>query len=157
MTSIHESMCGLNGDKWGTTFSKEEQLTHQTYVKNKVNANNSYEDERAKLEAQFKQEGGFEDRTTGLEKFRTGFIDFSKKSSEPNTSSESNTSTLVLRIAEIESKHTEDMKILQNIIDDLNKRVNEMNKTMIGLDYIVKELTKPSLFRRFLNYFKKSF
>ena len=77
MTSIAESMQGLNGDGWGTTLTRAEQLAHKEYAKNLgPGLNAAYEDDREREMAMFRKEGGFgSDRTTELNKLRTGFID----------------------------------------------------------------------------------
>lgn len=64
MTSIKEAYKGLNGDGWGTTITKEEQLAHENYIKN-FNFN-SYDKTRDK---------NIKDRQTELNKQRITFND----------------------------------------------------------------------------------
>ena len=55
-----ESMQGLNGDGWGTTLTRAEQLAHKEYAKNLgPGLNAAYEDDREREMAMFRKEGGF--------------------------------------------------------------------------------------------------
>jgi hypothetical protein len=157
MVSIAESMRGLNGDGWGTTLSKEEQLAHQEYASKLYGGgrglNSAYEDSReremAKLRGDFGLKSDF-NRDSELTKMKTGFIDgFLPK--EKSTVDADLIKQLIQQINEIKSKHDKDIIDLLVKLDDNFKTINGLSKRIETLESQVKELSKPGFFKRMYN------
>lgn len=144
MVSIAENMKGLNGDGWGTTMSKNEQIKHLNYVKN---IGNSYEDDREKELAAMKMsldpksEKSEKSREEKLTNFKTSFVDDFFHGKGFNDSSFENT-------------YSEDIKNLRDEINKMSKHMSEMNTKINELETKLNELSVPkSFFTKITNWF----
>jgi hypothetical protein len=147
MVSIAESMRGLNGDGWGTTLSKEEQMAHLEYVKK-----NFDELDREKEMAEMRAEMGLDSETdhdSHLSSMKTNFIEGFLPKEKHSVDSE----VFKHIIDEIKSKHSEDMKNLRDLIASMSVKVSELQEKVSKLEVQVVELSKPRFFGRIFNYF----
>jgi hypothetical protein len=127
MDSIAESMRGINGDGWGTTLSKEEQLEHQEYVRKNFGGglNAAYEKDREREMAQLRGELDVHDeenRDTHLSSMKTSFID----GFLPKEKQLVDFNVFKTIIEEIKARHTNNTTELQNNINILKKHIMDL-------------------------------
>lgn len=156
MTSINKSIKGLNGDGWGTTLSKSEQLAHQNFLKELELY--SYEDSREKEMAAFQKDLGLNpegDRQTELN----------------NMSNSSVNDIWIDKLSDNLDKLSDNIDETKSYIDEVNKSINKisdaieniklkhsqeiylLNSKVYELEKKINELLKPGFITKIINFF----
>ena len=153
MTSIFESTQGLNGDGWGTTISKADQLAHKEFAKQLGNFGLDREREREMDEMRTKMRVPTGNRNENLSGLKTSFISdlLPKQNHYQDGDLNIDTEAIDEQFDKIKSKHTDDINKLLIKLNVMSVLISDLSSRISVLETEVKKLRKPGFFGRLYN------